>query len=94
MKLRWTNPALADLESITDFIGQDNPPAAAKLLGKIHRLVYQLLDYPASGHAGRVVGTREAVLSGEHYTIVYRVDDAVLSVLAVLHHARQWPKST
>jgi len=92
VKLRWTTPALNDLENIADFIAQDNPMAAAKLLGKFHQLVYQLCDYPALGYAGRVAGTREAVLPQAPYTIVYRVDNEVLSVIAVLHHARQWPK--
>ncbi|MFM9890983.1 MAG: type II toxin-antitoxin system RelE/ParE family toxin [Rickettsiales bacterium] len=93
MKLRWTSPALNDLESIADYIGCDNPQAAAKLLGKMHVLVYRLCDYPASGHAGRVAGTREAVLPQEQYTVVYRVAEDALEIIAVLHHARQWPKN-
>lgn len=92
MKPRWTTPALIDLESIADYIGRENPQAAAKLLGKMHDLVYRLCDYPASGHAGRVAGTREAVLPRERYTVVYRVARDALEVIAVLHHTRQWPK--
>jgi toxin ParE1/3/4 len=39
-----------------------------------------------------VEGTRELVVSGTPYIVVYRVMGKVITVLRVLHGARQWPQ--
>jgi toxin ParE1/3/4 len=44
------------------------------------------------GRQGRVGGTRELVVQGTPYIVVYRVHDDV-EILAVVHGARKWPES-
>ncbi len=36
-------------------------------------------------------GTRELVVAGLPYLVVYRLSDQVVEVLRVLHHAQEWP---
>jgi plasmid stabilization system protein ParE len=41
---------------------------------------------------GRVEGTRELVIAGTAFVVVYRVEAERVEVLAVLHAARKWPE--
>jgi toxin ParE1/3/4 len=92
LRLRWSKPAEQDLDQIADFIGQDSPAAAA-------RVVLELIDQTEThlsrnvgiGRAGRVIGTRELVIAGLPYIIPYRVRDGIIEVLRVLHTSRRWP---
>lgn len=45
----WTEPALADLDAIADYIALENPAAAAELVKRIFGHVGQLADHPDSG---------------------------------------------
>ena len=66
--------------------------AAAGFAGqRIFEAVDSLILYPLLGRAGRVVGTRELVISRTPYIAVYRVRGQVVEVLAVQHTARVWP---
>jgi toxin ParE1/3/4 len=46
----------------------------------------------AFGQHGRVEGTREVILSGTPYIAAYKVEDARIVILAIIHGARRWPK--
>lgn len=91
MQVRWTRPALRDVEDIEDYIAQDSPAAAyrvARML--IERAGSNLSKSPYMGRDGRVRGTRELVFADLPYIVVYRITDAV-EILAVVHSARNWP---
>jgi plasmid stabilization system protein ParE len=45
--------------------------------------------HPASGRPGRLRGTRELVVTGTPYIAAYRVVDDMVTILRVLHGARQ-----
>ena len=45
----WTEPALADLEAIADYIALDDPEAARRLVRRIFEHVKQLGEHPLSG---------------------------------------------
>lgn len=89
MRVVWTSGALADVDQIQDYVAQDRPIAAYQLaralIGRTNAL---LADNPLAGRRGRAVETRELVVTGTPYIVVYRVLDAV-EVLAVLHGARK-----
>lgn len=84
--------ALADRESIMDYIARDNPAAALALDEAIEAQAELARQRPTLYRAGRVKGTREAVVR-PNYVMVYRVEDdgAAVVVLRVLHAAQQWP---
>ena len=92
MRLKWTRPASEDLDDIAEFIGQDSPAAAARVvLELMERIETTLPNLPAAGRAGRVLGTRELVIGNLPYIIAYRVRDNALEILRVLHTSRRWP---
>ena len=51
--LIWTEPALADLDAIADYIALDVPEAARKLVRKIFTRVELLTEFPESGSIPR-----------------------------------------
>jgi toxin ParE1/3/4 len=48
-RLIWTEPALADLEAVADYIALDNPTAARRLVGMVFERVERLERFPNSG---------------------------------------------
>jgi len=92
VQIKWTAKAIKDLQSLREYIEKDKPGAARKLALKIIVTVEEdLLLQPGMGRAGRIVGTREFIVSGTPYFIAYRVEGNSLVVLRVLHGAMQWP---
>ncbi|HEX4113063.1 MAG TPA: type II toxin-antitoxin system RelE/ParE family toxin [Stellaceae bacterium] len=92
MEIIWRRAALNDLESVREFIAWDNPRAAARVHDAVRAAVDPLADLPHVGRAGRVDGTRELVVGGLPYIVVYRVAETQIRILAVIHTSRQWPK--
>jgi toxin ParE1/3/4 len=93
MKLRWTAPALRDLEAIGEYIARDNPAAADRIVTRILDQAERLAAHPHAGRAGRIPETRELVISDTPFILPYRVRGEVVEVLAVFHGSRQWPES-
>ncbi len=93
MKVRWTSPALRDLEIIGEHIGRDNSAAvAARIVTAIFDHADNLAKFPHIGRAGRIPDTRELVIVGTPFIVPYRVRDAEVEILAVFHGARLWPE--
>ncbi len=92
MRLIWRPMALADRETIMDYIAQDNPVAAIELDDEFEAKADQARQRPTLYKPGRVRGTREIVVR-PNYVMVYRVEDAggTLAVLRVLHARQKWP---
>ncbi|MBV1703625.1 MAG: type II toxin-antitoxin system RelE/ParE family toxin [Hyphomicrobiales bacterium] len=93
MKVRWTTPALRDLEAIGDHIGMnDSAAVAARVVTSILDQADNLAAFPHMGRAGRVPGTRELVVVGSPFIVPYRVRDADVEILAAFHGARRRPE--
>lgn len=92
MRLDWRPMALADRDTIMDYIAQDNPAAAIELDDEFEAKAEQARQHPTLYKTGRVRGTREIVVR-PNYVMVYRIEDEgdTLAVLRVLHAAQQWP---
>jgi toxin ParE1/3/4 len=92
MKARFSDRAVRNLTSIWEHIAKDNPGAASRVVGAIVDAAMRLEQFPLSGRAGRIEGTRELVVPGLPYIVPYRVvEDAVL-ISSVIHTSRKWPK--
>ena len=92
MRLNWARDAASDLDSIEEYIGRDNPEAALQTLAEIVRHGEMLVEHPGIGRPGRVEGTRELVIAGLPYIVVYLHRGDTVTVLRVLHGAMKWPK--
>jgi toxin ParE1/3/4 len=92
MRVRWTKPALRDLEEIGDFIVCDNAIAAAKTVAAILDQAEAVATHPHLGRAGRIAGTREFVVAHTPFVVPYRVVGDDVQILAVFHGARRWPE--
>ncbi len=51
----------------------------------------KLRTSPNIGRPGRLYGTRELVITGTPFIILYRVRDGVIEILRGIHGARRWP---
>jgi addiction module RelE/StbE family toxin len=91
VELEWTPSALNDLDAAGAFIATENPRAARAIAIRVRTAVEYLTQHPALGRGGRVRGTRELVISGTPFIVVYRVRFDIIQLLRVLHHARKWP---
>ncbi len=91
MQIKWTQPAAKALESIQDYIAEDNPPAAFEVAQKIRYATEQLNDHPKLGRAGRVRGTYELVIPGLPFIVPYRIKGKEVQILSVYHTSRKWP---
>ncbi|WP_404788707.1 type II toxin-antitoxin system RelE/ParE family toxin [Altericista sp. CCNU0014] len=92
MAIVWTISARRDVNAIWDFIEARNPDAAELVSSEILRAVEGLLQFPKRGKPGRVKETRELVISGLPYVVVYILVDENVVILRVLHGAQDWPK--
>ncbi len=91
MRVLWGEGALNDLAEIVEYIGQDNPDAAAETAERILTVVGQLADAPALGRPGRVPKTRELIVAGTPYLVPYRVKRGDVQILRVFHTAQRTP---
>jgi toxin ParE1/3/4 len=96
VQLKWTEPAAQDLDKIEEYISRDNSPAVAIdiVLGVIEAVEMILPTHPRAGRIGRVSGTRELVVEGAPFIVIYRqIGSDQLQVIRVLHDAQQWPSA-
>ena len=91
MIIVWRRQAEQDLQRIFDFILDHDASAAHRVGERIERRAAQLCNHPQMGRPGRIAGTRELVVAGTPYIIVYRQAGSQIDILAVLHAARRWP---
>jgi toxin ParE1/3/4 len=91
MHLLWTWKAIGDLQEAGQYIASDNREAARRMAIRVQEAVEYLIEQPNMGRPGRLIGTRELVVSGTPFIVVYWVRGSAVQVLRVLHHARKWP---
>lgn len=92
MRIIWTSRAVSELVAIADYITNHHPAAAIATRDRIRAAVMRLSDFPLSGRAGRLAETRELVVPGTRFVVVYRVRNDQVQVLAIFHAARDWPQ--
>lgn len=90
-KVLWLVEALVDLRGIKDYIAQDNPVAARRIVKAVKDGVEILKDHPGIGRPGRLAETRELVIRHYPYIVAYREAESAIHVLAVVHTSRRWP---
>lgn len=92
MRVRWTTTAVRQLASVYEYIAQESPRYARRMVDRITARSRQIAGFPESG---RMVteyadpAIRE-VIEGS-YRVIYRVATDEIQILAVIHGARLLP---
>lgn len=89
MHLKWADLADADLEIVEAHFAQENSPIVAidvvmNIIDTAHLI---LPDHPRAGRQGRLKNTRELVIDGVPFIVIYRenISTNYIEVLRVLH---------
>ena len=82
----FTDQAISDLEEIEDYISQDNPQAARRLLQRLREACFILVEQPYMGRSRPEFGAghRSFVARGTRYIVIYRPVDDGVQILHVL----------
>jgi toxin ParE1/3/4 len=91
MRIRWLRTALRNLDHHANYIAKNDPIAARNAVQRIQAAVDQLAEYPSMGRVGRVPLTRQLIIGGTPWIIVYRVRAEMVEIIRVLHGAQSWP---
>ena len=83
MTLRITQRAQRHLDNIAEYITDRNPSAARRVGARIQEVLDLLNEFPFAGRVGVLEGTREMVVPGLPYIVVYRVDAEAVAILGV-----------
>jgi toxin ParE1/3/4 len=89
-RLEWSKAARADLLAILEYISDDNPAAAERLIADIEAKASRLAERPELYRMGQMAVTREMVVR-PNYLVVYAADAQAVRILRVLHAAQKWP---
>ena len=91
MKVRFTKPALAELDAIFAYIHERNPVAAGQVIARIREITSQLGHFPEMGHPKYKPGVRMITVRRYPYLIFYSVENSEVLILSVRHAARRPP---
>jgi toxin ParE1/3/4 len=91
VKLAWARRAQHDLLDLQEF-ARLQPSLGNRIADALVSACDQIVTFPYSGRPGRVEGTREVVLSATPYIAAYKAEASRVTILAIIHGARRWPK--
>ncbi|TRU45445.1 MAG: type II toxin-antitoxin system RelE/ParE family toxin [Microcystis aeruginosa Ma_QC_Ch_20071001_S25] len=89
MKVFWTETAVNHLSAIYNYISQNSPQYAQRLVERLTRRSEQIANFPFSGRIVPEFETEQLreVIEGS-YRIIYYIKPEQIDVIAVLHAAR------
>jgi toxin ParE1/3/4 len=92
MHVEFSEDAEADLDGVHEYLCERDPAAATRVVDAILSAAVLLQSFPLIGKEGRIIGTRELVVPGWTYVLVYSIKDPFqVQVERVLHAKRLWP---
>lgn len=89
MKVRYTRPALADLDTILQDIAERSPAGAARVQARLKAVIDLLPIHPNIGQATIRPGLRRLVVSPYPYLVFYRVTGEYIVIYGIRHGARR-----
>jgi toxin ParE1/3/4 len=88
VKLRYTAPALADLNAILDYISAHSPQGARRVQKRIWDIINLVLAYPDIGIRTDDPTIRRLTTPPYPYCVLYEATETEIIVHAVRHAAR------
>lgn len=70
-RVLFTHRFERNLKSILDYISQERPAVAKRVIQDIRKSIYILEEYPNLGREGSVKGTLEMIVTQYPYIVVY-----------------------
>ena len=87
MRITWAPEAKRQIHEIWHYIALDDPQAADRMLTRLVTAVERLTHFPHLGKPGRE-GSRELVVAGTHFIVIYRVKGEEVKIGTVDHGAQ------
>jgi len=91
-RIIWTEPALADLDQIADYIALDKPDAARRLVQRVFDSIERLSDFPEDGSIPKELkklrGNAYRHLVIPPLRIFYRIEDQEIFIIFVMRSER------
>jgi len=88
-QIAWSEPALADLEAIAEYIALENPDAASELVHRVVARVGQLAQHPQSGRRVPELGnSRYRELIEPPCRVFYRFDGQRALIVHIMRTER------
>lgn len=91
MKVLWSPTAERNADAIWEYIAQDDIDAADRIRTALDAAAERLGIHPRLGKSGRARKTRELVVAGTPYLLIYRVSPKKVEIARVLHGRQDWP---
>jgi toxin ParE1/3/4 len=88
VNLRYTLPALADLDSILDYIAARSPQGAERVHARIKAILELLLAHPRMGVRTDDPVIRRLTTTPYPYLIFYEIIETEIIIHAIRHGAR------
>jgi plasmid stabilization system protein ParE len=88
VRLRYTLPALADLDSILTYIADASPQGAKRVQKRIQDVINLLLTHPQIGIRTEDPVIRRLTTTPYPFLIFYEIGDEEIVIHAVRHAAR------
>jgi plasmid stabilization system protein ParE len=88
VRLRYTRPALADLQSVLDYIASRSPQGTQRVQRRILSITELLRRHPAIGRRTENPAIRRIGTSPYPYLVFYEATDTEIIIHAVRHMAR------
>jgi addiction module RelE/StbE family toxin len=92
LNINYTIEADQSLQSIRDYITDNNPTAADKVIARILQSISILELFPLIGRKGRVDETRELIIPTLPYIVIYKIiSETDIDILLIFHTSRKYP---
>ena len=91
MNLRYTLPALADLDAILNYIDQHSPQGVANVKSRIQTIINLLLLHPLIGTRTDDPAIRRMTTPPYPYLVFYEASDDEIIIHAIRHTSRNPP---
>lgn len=91
MKVRLTRPAFDDLQRIYEFISQDSPAAASRVVTRLIDRALNLEHAPYQGRKTDEPNTRVIVVPRFRYFIFYAIEADEIHITHFRHTSRRRP---
>jgi toxin ParE1/3/4 len=88
VKLRYTSPALADLDSILEYVSAHSPEGAKRVQARIQAIINLLSIHPQIGVRTDDPVIRRLTTMPYPYLIFYEITETEIIIHAIRHGAR------